>query len=85
MAIRDMTAKLGADTSSFAEGIEKVKSKLIELNKSFIQNQDAIKATNKEIKELEKEQTELQKSIKSTKETEKEQKEKLDELKKGDV
>lgn len=83
MAIRDMTAKLGADTSSFAEGIEKVKSKLIELNKSFIQNQDAIKATNKEIKELEKEQTELQKSIKSTKETEKEQKEKLDELKKA--
>ena len=83
MAIRDMTAKLGADTSSFAEGIEKVKSKLIELNKSFIQNQDAIKATNKEIKELEKEQTQLNKAMSESKKTEKEQKEKLDELKKA--
>lgn len=83
MAGREFTAKFGADTSSFAEGIEKVKSKLIELNKSFIQNQDAIKATNKEIKELEKEQTQLNKAMSESKKTEKEQKEKLDELKKA--
>ena len=67
MAGREFTTKFGADTSSFAEGIEKVKSKLIELNKSFIQNQDAIKATNKEIKELEKEQTQLNKPRKNRK------------------
>lgn len=83
MAGREFTTKFGADTSSFAEGIEKVKSKLIELNKSFIQNQDAIKATNKEIKELEKEQTQLNKAMSESKKTEKEQKEKLDELKKA--
>lgn len=83
MAGREFTMKFGADTSSFAEGIEKVKSKLIELNKSFIQNQDAIKATNKEIKELEKEQTQLNKAMSESKKTEKEQKEKLDELKKA--
>lgn len=60
-----------------------MRSKLIELNKSFIENQDAIKATNKEIKELEKEQTQLDKAMSESKETEKEQKEKLDELKKA--
>lgn len=83
MAGREFTTKFGADTSSFAEGIEKVRSKLIELNKSFIENQDTIKATNKEIKELEKEQTQLDKAMSESKKTEKEQKEKLDELKKA--
>lgn len=80
MAGREFTAKLGADTSSFEEGVNKVKAKLIELSKSLLDNQAEIKKNNKEIKEFEKKQTELQKSIKSTKETEDEQKKKLKEL-----
>lgn len=80
MASREMATHFGADTSSFEEGVNKVKAKLIELSKSLLDNQAEIKKNNKEIKEFEKEQTELQKSMKSTKEAEDEQKKKLKEL-----
>lgn len=83
MATRSYTAKIGADTSDFEEGIKKATTKLNDLNKSLISNQYEIKRTNQTINKYEKQQKSLEKQLKETTEKQTSQKAKLTELEKA--
>lgn len=80
MAERELTTRLGANTSGFKSGVSEVVKQLDKLNKSLISNQSEVKATNKELTALQKEQAKLKAEMDKTNGGTEEQKKRYQEL-----
>ncbi len=78
----ELTTRLSLNTKGFSSGIQEIKARLTELNKTLELNKQAIADTNKKAKEYEKELDELKKAEKENGTATKEQKTRMSELEK---
>lgn len=79
----ELTTRLSLNTKGFSSGIQEIKARITELNKTLELNKQAIADTNKKAKEYEKELDELKKAEKETGTATKEQKTRMSELEKA--
>lgn len=79
----ELTTRLSLNTKGFSSGIQEIKARLTELNKTIELNKQAIADTNKKAKEYEKELDELKKAEKENGTATKEQKTRMSELEKA--
>lgn len=80
---QELTANFGANSTKFSKGIQEIKARLTELNKTIELNKQAIADTNKKAKEYQKELDELKKAEKENGTVTKEQKTRISELEKA--
>ena len=79
----ELTTRLSLNTKGFSSGIQEIKARLTELNKTIELNKQAIADTNKKAKEYQKELDELKKAEKENGTVTKEQKTRISELEKA--
>ena len=79
----ELTTRLSLNTKGFSSGIQEIKARLTELNKTLELNKQAIADTNKKAKEYQKELDELKKAEKENGTATKEQKTRMSELEKA--